>query len=86
MAGVKFLLGYVGEDTAHYWLNGTLNISPLEQMELVKELCGEAWGMAAETVAAVRQGLLIEENEYGALYGKTGMNLLDETGSRTIRG
>lgn len=52
-------------------------------MELVKELCGEAWGMAAEMVAVVQQGLLIEENEYGALYGKTGTNLLDETVSRT---
>lgn len=76
----------VGQDVRNYWREETLKISPLEQIELLRELHGEAWGFAPEAVETVRQGLLLEETEQGRLYGKTGTCIIDqkEIGDRMI--
>lgn len=73
----------VGEDVRNYWREDPLKISPLEQIELLRELHGEAWGFAPEAAETVRQGLLLEETEQGRLYGKTGTCLIDQVSHDT---
>lgn len=56
----------------NYWLESSLKISPIEQVQLLYAFDDNTFGFKAENVRAVKKALFIEEQKQGQLYGKTG--------------
>lgn len=69
-------IGYGNErvigDTDHYWADGGLKISPVEQVELLQKFYNYTLDFAPEHIEAVKQAIRLESNSSGTLYGKTG--------------
>lgn len=69
-------IGYGNEmisgDTASYWINGSLKISPIEQVELLKGFYENRFGFKRENVEAVKRSLCLAADGQRTLYGKTG--------------
>lgn len=59
-------------DTSYYWADGTLKISPVEQVELLQKFYYNSFGFAPEHINAVKQAIRLESGHSGTLYGKTG--------------
>lgn len=57
---------------AQYWIDGTLKISPLEQVMLLERLFNGKLPAAPSSVDAVKEALCLQKDESGSLYGKTG--------------
>lgn len=55
-----------------YWLEGSLKISPIEQVELLQKLYDNRFDFQPENVNKVRESILLSSSESGRLYGKTG--------------
>lgn len=60
-----------------YWMESSLTISPVEQVELLKKLFQEGLGFAPEHISAVKDSILLSSSEYGNVYGKTGTGRID---------
>lgn len=56
-----------------YWLEGSLEISPLEQVIMLHKLDLNSWGYSAEDIDAVKASIHIQDN----LYGKTGSGMVN---------
>lgn len=67
----------VSEDFPAYWLESSLKISPIEQVELLTKLYHNDFGFAPENVNAVKDSLLLSSSGAQALYGKTGTGRVD---------
>lgn len=69
-------IGYGNEnisgDISSYWLESSLKISPVEQVELLKKLYNNEWDFSSENVVAVKDSIRLSVSESGTLYGKTG--------------
>lgn len=69
-------IGYGNEDLrgdfSSYWLENSLKISPIEQVELLTKLQNSSLGFAQENVKAVKDAIHISSSDFGNLYGKTG--------------
>ncbi len=69
-------IGYGNQDItgplSSYWMESSLKISPVEQVELLTKLYTNDLGFAPENTAAVKNALRISSTENGTLYGKTG--------------
>lgn len=59
-------------DFSTYWMESSLKISPVEQVELLTKLYNNAFDFAPENIAAVKDSICIFSSESGNLYGKTG--------------
>ena len=59
-------------DTSSYWLNSSLKISPVEQVEMLKKLYYNEFHFSPEAVEAVRQSICLFTTAEGSFYGKTG--------------
>ena len=59
-------------DISSYWMESTLKISPIEQVELLTGLYRNDWDFSPENINAVKNSLLISSSETGNFYGKTG--------------
>lgn len=80
--GVSFVqeylqkMGYGNEDLSgdfsSYWMESSLKISPIEQVELLIQLQNQSLGFAPENVKAVKDAIHISSSSFGNLYGKTG--------------
>ncbi len=55
-----------------YWLESTLKISPIEQVELLKKLYDNRFPFAPENIQAVKDSIFLTASENGQIYGKTG--------------
>ncbi len=55
-----------------YWLEASLKISPVEQVELLKQFYTNEFGFNQESIQAVKSSLLISSSDGISLYGKTG--------------
>ncbi|HBZ09260.1 MAG TPA: BlaR1 family beta-lactam sensor/signal transducer [Bacillus bacterium] len=55
-----------------YWMQSSLKISPIEQVQLLQALEENTLGFKEENVRAVKNAIFIDEQKYGQLYGKTG--------------
>ncbi|MFD1413152.1 BlaR1 family beta-lactam sensor/signal transducer [Oceanobacillus jeddahense] len=55
-----------------YWLESTLKISPVEQVELLQAFYNNHFNFQEEHIQAVKDALQMEEKDGNALYGKTG--------------
>lgn len=67
----------IGKGSANYWLESSLKISPIEQVELLTDLYKNTWGFAPENVRAVQDSILLSSAEQGRFYGKTGTGRVD---------
>jgi len=74
-------IGYGNEnisaDLSSYWMQGTLKISPVEQVELLTVLHNNNFDFAPENVKAVKNAICLFSSEGKNLYGKTGTGRVD---------
>ncbi|GIN18286.1 BlaR1 family beta-lactam sensor/signal transducer [Shouchella clausii] len=61
----------------HYWLESSLKISPVEQVELLHSFYTNQLGFKEEHVQFVKEVMKLEENQKGTLYGKTGTGIVN---------
>jgi len=77
-AGVK-KLGYgnmeIGDVVDHFWLDGPLAISAIEQTEFLNRLVEGKLPVSAEALRAVKEITLLEKTEKYELHGKTGWSI-----------
>lgn len=55
-----------------YWLESSLKISPIEQVELLQSFYNNRFGFQKKHIDAVKNALQMEEKDGSVLYGKTG--------------
>ena len=80
--GVSFVqeylqkMGYgnedLGNDSSSYWMESSLKISPIEQVELLAKLQNNSLEFVPENVEAVKDSIHIFSSSFGDFYGKTG--------------
>ena len=74
-------IGYGNEnisgDFSTYWMESSLKISPIEQVELLTRLQNNSLGFAPENVNAVKDAICLSSSDAGTFYGKTGTGRVD---------
>lgn len=74
-------IGYGNENTSadisSYWMQSSLKISPVEQVELLTKLYSNSFGFSAKHVNAVKNSICLNSSESEQLYGKTGTGRVD---------
>ncbi|MGK4042904.1 BlaR1 family beta-lactam sensor/signal transducer [Heyndrickxia oleronia] len=69
-------INYGNEDLSggldNYWIESSLKISPIEQVQLLYALGENRLGFKEENIHAVKKALFIDKKNQGQLYGKTG--------------
>lgn len=91
-------IGYGNEnihgDPSFFWMQSTLKISPVEQVELLTDLYNNSFGFNTENIDAVKNSICLFSDDI-SFYGKTGTGRIDgkdvngwfigfvETGSNT---
>ncbi|MFD1707221.1 BlaR1 family beta-lactam sensor/signal transducer [Siminovitchia sediminis] len=66
-----------------YWIESTLKISPVEQVQLLYAMEENGFGFKQENIRAVKNAIFIDEQNHSRLYGKTGTGMVNE---KTING
>lgn len=69
---IKYGNENINTDLTSYWLESSLKISPIEQVELLTSLYKNDWNFSPENVDTVKNSIHIASSEYGEFYGKTG--------------
>jgi len=72
LAGVGYGNQQVGENVDQFWLDGSLQVSALEQVEFLNRLYANALPYRAPHIAELKAIMLEEQTPRYALYGKTG--------------
>ena len=67
----------IGSDISSYWMESTLKISPVEQVELLKNFYQNTFDFASENIKAVKDSIRLFSSASGTLYGKTGTGRVD---------
>lgn len=67
----------VNGDTAAYWLNSSLKISPVEQVEMLRKLYDNEFPFSPENVETVKNSIRLFSTAEGSFYGKTGTEAVD---------
>ncbi len=74
-------IGYGNENMSGnfstYWLESSLKISPIEQVELLTRLQNDSFGFSPENINAVKDALCLSSSDAGTFYGKTGTGRVD---------
>lgn len=74
-------IGYGNENItgnfSSYWLESSLEISPIEQVELLTKLENNSFGFAPENINAVKDAICLSSSDAGTFYGKTGTGRVD---------
>ena len=74
-------IGYGNEnmsgDFSTYWMESSLKISPIEQVELLTKLQNNSFGFAPENINAVKDAICLSSSDAGTFYGKTGTGRVD---------
>lgn len=69
-------IGYGNENMSGnfstYWMESSLEISPLEQVELLTKLYNNSFDFLSENINAVKDSICLSSSDAGTLYGKTG--------------
>lgn len=85
--GASFVYNYIQEigygnenisgDFSTYWMESSLKISPIEQVELLTRLQNNNFGFASENINAVKDAICLSSSAAGTFYGKTGTGRVD---------
>ena len=85
--GASSVYGYLQEtgygnenmsgDFSTYWMESSLEISPIEQVELLTRLQNNSFGFAPENIDAVKDAICLSSSDTGTFYGKTGTGRVD---------
>ena len=67
----------IGNDYSSYWLESSLKISPVEQVELLTRLYNNKFGFSDKNINAIKDSILISSSHSGKFYGKTGTGRVD---------
>ncbi len=59
-------------ESSSYWINSSLRISPIEQVEMLKKLYYNDYSFNPEHIEMVKNSLFLLSTADGSLYGKTG--------------
>ena len=59
-------------DFSSYWMESSLKISPVEQVELLTKLYNNDFGFAPENIKAVKDSIHIASSDTSNFYAKTG--------------
>ena len=74
-------IGYGNENVSGrlstYWLESSLKISPVEQVELLMKLQNNSLGFSSENINAVKDAICLSSSDAGTFYGKTGTGRVD---------
>ena len=74
-------IGYGNEnisgDFSTYWMESSLEISPVEQVELLIKLQNNRFDFAPENINAVKDAVCLSSSDAGTFYGKTGTGRVD---------
>ena len=74
-------IGYGNEnisgDFSTYWMESSLKISPIEQVELLTRLQNNSFSFAPENINAVKDSICLSSSDAGTFYGKTGTGRVD---------
>lgn len=74
-------IGYGNENTkgglSSYWMESSLKISPIEQVELLRKLYENSLGFRTKNIDTVKDSILLSSSKSGNLYGKTGTGCID---------
>lgn len=62
----------ISDDFSSYWMESSLKISPVEQVELLKNLYQNNFDFAPANISTVKNSLHLSASENGDFYGKTG--------------
>ena len=69
-------IGYGNEnmsgDFSSFWMESSLKISPIEQVELLTKLQNNSFNFSPENINAVKDSMRISSSDRGTFYGKTG--------------
>lgn len=68
----------VDGDISSYWIDSSLKISPVEQIEMLKKFYYNQFDFAPENISAVKDSIYLCSTEQGAVYGKTGTGEINE--------
>ncbi|WP_262554307.1 penicillin-binding transpeptidase domain-containing protein [Staphylococcus simulans] len=60
-----------------YWNESTLKISSIEQVQLLKKLDSNSLNYTEDSIRAVKNSLLIQQNDNYQLFGKTGTGIIN---------
>ena len=60
-----------------YWMESSLKISPIEQVELLTKLQNNSFSFAPENVNTVKDAICLSSSDAGTFYGKTGTGRVD---------
>ena len=60
-----------------YWMESSLEISPIEQIELLRKLYYNNFDFSPENINAVKDSIRISSSDTGTFYGKTGTGRVD---------
>lgn len=64
-------------DLSSYWMESSLKISPIEQVQLLTKLYTNSFDFAPENVDAVKKSILLTSSSDENFYGKTGTGRVD---------
>lgn len=68
----------VDGNISSYWIDSSLKISPVEQVEMLKKFYYNQFDFAPENISAVKDSIYLYSTEQGAVYGKTGTGEINE--------
>lgn len=63
---------YINGDLNYYWMESSLKISPIEQVEFLLSMYDNSFGFDPENIQAVKDALCLSTSSNGTIYGKTG--------------
>lgn len=64
-------------DFSSFWMESSLKISPIEQVELLTRLQNNSFDFTPENVNAVKDAICLSSSATGSFYGKTGTGRVD---------
>lgn len=67
----------INNNLSAYWIENSLKISPVEQVELLQKLYENSFDFAPENIQAVKDSIRLTSSSGGTLYGKTGTGRVD---------
>lgn len=62
----------VGDDISSYWIDSSLKISPIEQIEMLKKFYYNQFRFSPENIKAVKDSICLYSTDDGTISGKTG--------------